>query len=119
MLANHLDVTEPVSPVIDDSVILRIHNKCGSCLIDVVAALNCRCDILDALLASHPANDHFFNDLARCLRVSMHPIGTLGLYESVAAVVEFRNVSAEIFNQGKLSARVLSFIAVCIKDQIV
>ena len=80
VLADHLYVAEPVSPVTDDSVILRIHNKCGSCLIDVVAALNRRRDILNALLTSHPANDHFLNDLAGRLRMSMHPIGSLGLY---------------------------------------
>jgi len=42
----------------------------------------------------------------------MRLIGSFFLHELVATIVELGNVSTQILNEGELSSRVLSFIAI-------
>ena len=98
MLANHLDVTEPVSPVLHNASILSLQNKSGRGIADIVLALYCRCDVTHMLLALHPANYHVSHQLSAGLRVRVDAIGTFDLDKSVAAIVEFRDVSAKVLD---------------------
>ena len=76
-------------------------------------------DVLDVLLVLHVAHDHGLDDLARSFGVSMDAIGAFLLDQGVPAVVELRDVPAEVLDQGKLAAGVLPFIAVCVEDEVV
>ena len=112
MLANHLDVAEPVSPVVDGAIVLRVHDE-GRCeLVKLMTALDRAVDVFDLLLALNPANNHLFDDGAGGFCMSVDTVGALLLDESVATVVELGNVAAHIFNQREFATRVLPLIAV-------
>ena len=51
--------------------------------------------------------------------MSMHAISALLLDQRIPTVIELRYVSAKVFDQSELSSWVLSFIAVCVEDEIV
>ena len=81
--------------------------------------LDCTSDVLDVLLGLHISHNHRLDDLARSLGMSMHAIGTLRLDQRIPTVIELRYVSAKVFDQGELSSGVLSFIAICVEDEVV
>lgn len=119
VLADHLHIAEPVSPVLADAVVLIFHNK-GRCrIIHAVFACNCCANVVYFLLASHVANDHLLDDLTADLRVCVHAIGALFLHEGVPTVVELGDVSAIVFYHREFASWVLSFIAVRVQYQIV
>ena len=62
MLSNHLDVAEPVSPIVDNAIILRVHDECCRGRVQLMSALDRAIDILNFLLALNPANDHLLDD---------------------------------------------------------
>ena len=79
MLANHLDVAEPVAPVLHRSIVAGLHDKRGCCIIDIVFTRYRGIDILHFFLASHVANDHFLHYLPRSLRVCVNSVCTFFL----------------------------------------
>jgi len=98
VLADHLNVTEPVPPVLNNATILSLQNKSGRGIADIVLAVHCRCDVTYVLLALHPANYHVSNQLSAGLRVRVHAIGSFDLDKSVATIVEFRDISAKVLD---------------------
>ena len=51
--------------------------------------------------------------------MSMHAISALLLDQRIPTIIELRYVPAKVFDQSELSSRVLSFIAVCVEDEVV
>ena len=88
VLADHLHIAEPVSPVLAGAIVLIFHNEGRRHVIHAVFACNGRASVVYFLLAGHVAHDHLLNDLTADLGVSVHSIGAFLLHESVPTVVE-------------------------------
>ena len=119
VLANHLHIAEPVSPVLADAAVLIFHNKGRRRIIHAVFACNCCANVVYFLLAGHVADDHLLDNLTAAFRVCVHAIGALFLHEGVPTVVELGDVSAIVFYHREFASWVLSFIAVRVQYQIV
>ena len=116
VLSNHLNVAEPVPPVLDGASILGLHYESSRGITNVVLALHSRCYIRHVLLALHPPDYHVLDQLAAGLRVCVNAICTFDLDKSEATIVKFGDIAAKILDEGELSSRVLSFIAVSVKN---
>ena len=62
MLANHLDIAEPVAPMVDNAIVLRVHDECRRGRVQLMSALDRAINVLNFLLALNPANDHLLDD---------------------------------------------------------
>ena len=114
VLADHLDVGKPVSPVFDTSVVRRVHHKRRCYRADIVSTQHRTLGVLNIFLPGQIPHDHLFDDLARSFGVSVYPKSAFFLHESVAPVVKLGDIPTEVFDQNKFTTRMLSFIAVCV-----
>ena len=63
VLANHLHVAKPVTPVYIDAIVDSLHNKGRRCFINTILACNGRGHVLHILLPGHVTHDHLLDDL--------------------------------------------------------
>ena len=116
VLANHLNITEPVPPILLFSIVFNLHDECSRDIVKAVTTLHRRTDVFNVFLPLRPTDNHLLNELARGLGVRMNAIGTMSLDEGIATVVELGYVTAKVLDQSELATRMLPFVTVEIED---
>ena len=120
MAADHAWVVVPSFEVRyrTDIVVKRLESE-GCCIVgDFFSCSNFESNVSDGLLTIENTNDHTATDIECCLRVMVRS-EVRYLYKVISSVEELRNIASVVMCQNKLAARVVSFITIQIKDEVI